>query len=134
MLTEQQPTEIIATQECRACAARFLKQHDKFCRRCGVRHPEGNTGTTDLNGFSAHETQLLTDRTEELQTYSAQMIRIVTQNVSMKVSKQKTGRGFRRLICTLITLPIWMLIVLLSPLDAYTAAKAAAEYDLRLTN
>lgn len=133
MLTQQQPTEVIAMQECSACA-RFLKQHDKFCRRCGVRRPEGNTGTTDSNRFCARETQLLTDRTEELQTYSALMIRIVTQNVSMKVSKQKTGRGFRRLICTLITLPIWMLIVLLSPLDAYTAAKAAAEYDLRLTN
>ena len=125
MLTQQQPTEVIAVQECSACATGLLK-HDKFCRRCGVRQAEGNGASTDPNRFWARETQLLTERTQGLETYSAQLIRIVTQNVSMKVSKEKTSRGFRRLICTLITLPIWMLIVLLSPLDAYTAAKAAA--------
>ena len=125
MLTDQQPTEVIVMQECSACATGLLN-HDKFCRRCGVRQPEVNTGRTDPNRFWARETQLLTDRTQGLETYSAQLIRIVTQSVSTKVSKQKASRGFRRLICTLITLPIWMLIVLLSPLDAYTAAKAAA--------
>ena len=125
MLTQQQPTEVIAVQQCSACATGFLK-HDRFCRRCGVRQPEGNAPSTDPNRFWARETQLLADRTEELQSYSAQLIRIVTQNLSIRVSRQNTSRGFRRLICTLITLPIWMLIVLLSPLDAYTAAKAAA--------
>ena len=125
MLTEQQPTEVLAVQECSACGTGFLK-HDKFCRRCGARQPESSAASTDPNRFWARETQLLAKRTGELQSYSAQLIRIVTENLSIKVSRRDTSRGFRRLICTLITLPIWMLIVLLSPLDAYTAAKAAA--------
>jgi hypothetical protein len=44
----------------------------------------------------------------------------------VRATTRRPSRGLRRLVCTLITIPIWMLIVMLSPLDAYTAAKAAA--------
>jgi hypothetical protein len=52
------------------------------------------------------------------------LVRIVTQGVSNKAKLYEAGRGRKRLIAALTTLPIWLLIVLLSPMEAYAAAKA----------
>ncbi len=120
-----QSTEILADKHCHACATGLLGR-DRFCRHCGVRQMDVNTAETNLACVSECVTKPLGEQTEELHSYSGQMIRMVTQGLSPRTATQNPGRGLRWLVCTLITFPIWMLIVLLSPLDAYTAAKAAA--------
>jgi hypothetical protein len=60
----------------------------------------------------------------QYQSISSALVRIVTQGVSNKAKLYEAGRGRKRLIAALTTLPIWLLIVLLSPMEAYAAAKA----------
>lgn len=119
-------TEQIAEKHCHTCATALLKR-DRFCRHCGVRQLDVNTAETYVACLSECETKPLSDRTEELHSYSGQLIKLVTQGLSPRTAAQTRNRSLRWLVCTLITLPIWMLIVLLSPLDAYTAAKTAAD-------
>jgi hypothetical protein len=53
---------------------------------------------------------------------SGPLVEAVVANVaSGQLGEQ--GRLMRRLMLALISLPIWLMIVLLSPLDAYAAAK-----------
>jgi hypothetical protein len=118
-------TEIIAINQCQTCKA-DLRAHDKFCRQCGVRRFNGYVTSTDLKRLAECETRPLPGGTEEFSSYSGQLIRIVTQSLSARTTTLSSGRGFRRLVCTLITIPIRMLIVMLSPLDALAAARAAA--------
>ena len=122
-LTEM--TETIGLKRCCACTAE-LRERDKFCRRCGVRQDQRYVTSTDLAHLATNETRPLQRCTENCSTYSGQLIRIIADSVSSRTTAQTTQGWLKRLICSLIAIPIWMLIVMLSPLDAYAAAKAAA--------
>ncbi len=127
MLTQQKQemAETITLNRCCACTAE-LQDRDKFCRRCGIRQVNNYVTSTELGQSFQCETAPLTANLKEFTSYSGELIRIVTQSMSTKATRQVSSRSGRRLICTLITIPIWMLIVMLSPLDAFAAAKAAA--------
>ena len=109
MLT--QPIEPNADKQCHACATRLIARAC-FCRRCGVRQLDGNTASANLTYLAECETRPLTADTQEFQSYSGQLIKFVTQNLSSRTVPLNPSRGLQRLVCTLITLPIWMLIVL----------------------
>ena len=117
--------ETTALNQCHGCGAELLS-HDKFCRRCGIRRPNSYATSTDLSGARNCETQPLQSGEQPCQSFSGQLIRVVAQTMSTRTATRNHSRGLQRLICTLITIPIWMLIVMLSPLDAIVAAKAAA--------
>lgn len=117
--------ETIGLRQCCACTAE-LRDQDKFCRRCGVSQINRYATSTDLAQMLNSETKPLQDCSESYTTYSGRLIRVVAESMSARTSAQNTQGWSKQLICTLITIPIWMLIVMLSPLDAYAAAKAAA--------
>jgi len=129
MLTpyENDKIETVALSQCRTCEAE-LRVHDKFCRRCGVRQTRSLSASTGEMYPSWCETRALASDADAYTTYSSQLIRVVTESLSARGSTQGSGLGQRRLIFTLIAIPLWMLIVMLSPLDAYAAARAAARY------
>lgn len=127
MLTPQENDWIKTTALDRCCACEAESPaRDKFCRRCGARRTDGFATRTDLIYSARCETRPMATSLGDYPTYSAQLIRIVTRSLSARAAAEQPGRGLRWLICTLVAIPIWMLIVMLSPLDAYTAAKAAA--------
>ena len=117
--------ETTGLNQCHECGAERLER-DKFCRRCGTRQAIGYATSTDLTRSFKCETKPLAVAETNYQSYSGQLINLLAQSASARTAAQMHSRGLQRLICTLITIPIWMLIVMLSPLDAYTAAKAAA--------
>lgn len=125
-MTARQATELIDHQ-CQACASGVLKR-DKFCRHCGAQQINRYATATELIQLAENETKPLEMQTGEFQTYSGQLLKVVTTTLAAKTAKPNSSRSFQRLLCTLITLPLWMLIVMLSPLDAYVAAKTAAGY------
>ena len=130
MLTREQieTTETIGFKRCCACTAELLDR-DKFCRRCGVKQVSSYATSTELTQAKEGETKLLpgvANGTEAYRSYSGQLIQIVAESMSARAATPSGGRTLRGVVCTLITIPIWMLIVMLSPLDAYAAAKAAA--------
>ena len=117
--------ETAALNQCHGCGAELLPR-DKFCRRCGIRQVNGYATSTDLARARDCETRPLGSGEEACHSFSGQLIRVVAQTMSARAAIQNRSRKGQRLICTLITIPIWMLIVMLSPLDAIAAARAAA--------
>lgn len=120
-----QEQETTALNQCHGCGAELLPR-DKFCRRCGVRQASRYVTSTDLARLSECETRPLQSGEDVYQSFSGQLISIVAQSMSARAAVPGGNRHLRRVVCTLITIPIWMLIVMLSPLDALAAAKAAA--------
>lgn len=120
-----QEIETAALNQCYGCGAELLPR-DKFCRRCGIRQANRYATSTDLARARDCETKPFGASEEPCQSFSGQLIRVVAQTMSARTATQIRSRGLQRLVCTLITIPIWMLIVMLSPLDAFVAARAAA--------
>ena len=119
--------ETAPLKQCEGCQAELLAR-DKFCRRCGLRQAASYATSTNLTNLAQYETKALSGGTESFQSYSGQLIKLVAKSLSERETTEGSSRALRRLVCTLITIPIWMLIVMLSPLDAVAAAKAAAGY------
>jgi len=60
-------------------------------------------------------------------SYSGRLVGIVTQELSKQTSRCGANRRATLLISMLVAAPLWLMIVLLSPLDAYVAAKDLAK-------
>jgi hypothetical protein len=64
-------------------------------------------------------------------SFSGALVSLVTMSVSARASAHSSSvfgdRWARRLASALAALPLWLMIVLLSPLDAYIAARAIAK-------
>ncbi|MBI1764606.1 MAG: hypothetical protein HYR56_24550 [Acidobacteria bacterium] len=125
-MTARPVTEPIDHQ-CHACAT-GVRKRDKYCRHCGAQQLNRYATVTELIHLAESETKPLDVQTGAFQTYSGQLLKVVTESLAAKTAAPNSSRSFQRLLCTLITLPLWMLIVLLSPLDAYAAARTAAGY------
>jgi RNA polymerase subunit RPABC4/transcription elongation factor Spt4 len=119
-----------AVKACTSCDGQLLAS-DRFCRWCG----EAQTGETsgalvvasgvasERLAAASYATSLLDGARRDLyHRVSGPLVEAVVANVaSGQLGEQ--GRLMRRLMLALISQPIWLMIVLLSPLDAYAAAK-----------
>jgi hypothetical protein len=134
---EPETAETTDFKRCQACGA-AQKERDKFCRHCGVsqsrRLEQLNcmTGRIADNldggaGRSGCETSSLTGRGILRRSYSGKLVGIVTQELSEHTSSFRANRWAMLLISLLVAAPLWLMIVLLSPLDAYVAAKDLAK-------
>lgn len=122
-------TETIGLMQCHNCGAELL-EHDKFCRRCGVSQclrtapPSVVAVRTDR---SEHETRPLPGSKNRGGSFSGTLVNVVTQSVSEGTSSLCANRWTMWLVGALALVPLWLMIALLSPLDAYIAAKAIAK-------
>ena len=141
--------EAVTVKPCLTCQSELLTC-DKFCRRCGRRQAHSydtaiNFGYSDdietkplVRGTgnsllgSSHSASLtvslLGTSTENSLFGSSPLVRMITEGLSAKTAKRRPGRALHGLVRSLITIPIWILIVLLSPLEAYTVSKAVANW------
>jgi hypothetical protein len=99
---------------CPACGAE-PRTHDRFCRRCGV-ELEGH------DSISRFATSPLAPAAGD--RASGKLLSSIQSAVSANLAVYPVNRAAKRIVIALISIPLWMLIVLLSPLDAYVAAKA----------
>jgi hypothetical protein len=53
------------------------------------------------------------------------MLDVITKSVAVKTAPLRLNRFGARFFAVIVAVPIWLLIVLLSPLDAYTTARVA---------
>ena len=111
-MLEQESAETTGLRLCQACGAEQLGR-DKFCRRCGIQ-----------NGLVApSRTGPLSGTGSLRRSYSGPLIGIVAQKLSEDTSSFRSNRWAMLLISMMVAVPLWLMIVLLSPLDAYVAAK-----------
>lgn len=126
MLSDQLKTE--AVKQCFSCAA-AMPESDNFCRCCGISQRgrtvrsantpfgfDGKTKAVSDAGEASHASQML----------SSMLVNTLAQSVAIRTMPLRCGRFGARVIAGLVVIPMWLLIILLSPLDAYAAAKAAS--------
>jgi hypothetical protein len=124
-------------KRCQVCGAVQIAR-DKFCRRCGAgqsgrvepidcihRSVAGDVAiTVDRSGC---ETRPVSASGSLRRSYSGRLVGFVTQELSEPTSSLRANHWARLLIGILVAAPLWLMIVLLSPLDAYAAAKDLAD-------
>lgn len=120
-------TETSVLTACRTCGA-GLPESNNFCRWCGA-HQEG-----DLKVRRQSQTRLtsphLIHSPEQRRAFnspyhpvSGPLVQAIAENVSSTLTLQRRDRLVQGVIQALVSIPIWLMFVLLSPFDAYTAAK-----------
>jgi hypothetical protein len=133
--------ETVTVKACCSCSGGLL-EHDKFCRWCGqcqgsieslpgdrgfykaatmpgARGPTSSYTTSELPGAGA--------KPDFYRPVSGPLVQAALANISTSPVADFTGRVARKLIFVLISIPVWLIIVLLSPLDAYLAARSLSE-------
>ena len=117
-----QRMETLALKRCARCTAELEASHN-FCRWCGTRQGAGAVTA------ASSEDQISTKAfciDQEFQTFSSLLVKTLTQSIATKATPLTGSRFGARVAGALIAIPIWLLIVLLSPLDAYAAVRAAS--------
>ena len=110
-------TKTVAIKGCAECDGGLLET-DRFCRWCGVRQVYSAQLCT-----SSPLTTTALPQTALYHRVSGPLVSAILTGVSDR-SGEAPGPILKRTILALISIPIWLIIVLLSPLDAYAAAKA----------
>lgn len=124
----------VAVKACSACSGGLLET-DTFCRWCGAHQLEVATGeqptsaSLAMPAASSQQARYATSRlppqdadTNLYRRVSGPLVSAVIAGVSANASPEQS-RWMKQAILALISIPIWLMIVLLSPLDAYAAAK-----------
>jgi hypothetical protein len=122
----------IPVKACNACSGGLLDS-DKFCRWCGA--PQTQSLVPTLVGqkrvssalLSLYTTSALDRASGDVRSYrkiSGPLLHALVSGMSRDRQAEPMGRVVRALIQALVSLPIWLMIVLLSPVDAYVAAKS----------
>lgn len=114
---------------CPDCQA-ATHERDRFCRHCGAELGArtrmlavAERPTTELNSAPSRYATAPLAALPERRPVSAPMVKFVTT----ELPKLNGNRFARRATLTLIALPIWLMMILLSPFDAYAATKAVGE-------
>jgi len=117
--------ETVAIKACCECGT-GLMESNKFCRNCGVRQSAQLAGfaPSDALSASAQTTGVaLNSAADAYHPVSGPLVKAVVASVSSRDTAPLHGRVLKSSILALISIPIWMMIVLLSPIDAYVAAR-----------
>jgi hypothetical protein len=130
----EQEARTVAVKACPGCAAGLLEQ-DKFCRWCGALQPRiGSCETNYKTAVTTEADQVVPStsslppniRTDVYRKVSGPLVSaLVTGALSSPLNEQHSPL-IQRITLALISVPIWLMIVLLSPLDAYAAVKNLA--------
>lgn len=121
---------------CANCQA-AIHDHDQYCRHCGVVLEvrtallinTGEVGERQTNELAMPAAAYVTapfTQMESRRPVSSSLLKLATAETAQAVVV-RDSRLLRRLTLLLISLPIWLMIVLLSPLDAYAATKAVGQ-------
>jgi hypothetical protein len=115
---------------CRSCAFE-LGERDKFCRRCGICQT-----ASSQSGPASHLPEITVDQppapgtsrlplANQCNSVTGSLLAGITANVAATTA-QLDSRLAKRAVSALISIPLWLIIVLMSPFDAYLAAKSIA--------
>ena len=130
-MEEAQQEKTIAVKACNVCEAGLLER-DRFCRWCGAHQRARNLAafeaTDDIVLAAIPETSILAPatRAEVYRRVSGPLVNAVVTGALSGEARENQSRFTKRVTLALITIPIWLIIVLLSPLDAYAAVKNLA--------
>ncbi len=127
----QDQGETVDLKLCQACASE-VRPRDHYCRRCGASQSLSLSSVTapltglELGaGLASYVTAPLAPVAENdvYHSVSGSLVKVITAGLSGSASARLDSRYARKAMLALISIPIWLIIVLLSPLDAYATAR-----------
>jgi hypothetical protein len=130
----QRQAKTVAVKACFACTSGILES-DEFCRWCGAHqisfaHADFTSPSLTVALFEAstYATSTLASgaRGDVYRKVSAPLVNAVVSGALAGPAIEKRSRTLTRVILALISVPVWLIIVLLSPIDAYAAIKNVA--------
>lgn len=123
---DESQEKTVAIKECHGCGTGLL-EFDIFCRRCGI-HQRNRQTSASLPEASAFKTSTLATCTDGdvYRRVSAPLVNLVVSGALAGHSIEAKSIALKRVILALISIPVWLIIVLLSPLDAYEAVRSLA--------
>jgi hypothetical protein len=125
---ELDQTTTIAIKPCRSCGAGLI-EGSKFCRSCGsaqIHSLTPDSRTTISVGNVEPEPLYETTRLSQQRLYhpvSGPLVGAVLAGVPARAPHSPESSLSKRILLALMAIPIWVMIILLSPLDAYASAK-----------
>ncbi|MEK6287758.1 MAG: zinc ribbon domain-containing protein [Acidobacteriota bacterium] len=127
-MCESEQTTTVAIKPCRSCGAGLIED-SRFCRSCGA-------GQTETLPPSFPVAPVDNANPEPIQNYattrlsqklyhpvSGPLVNAVATGVPASVGRSPAGSFSKRMLLALMAIPIWVMIILLSPLDAYASAR-----------
>jgi hypothetical protein len=118
-MEELQQSRTVAVKSCSVCDAGLLER-DNYCRWCGAHQPERTSAIPATSVFTSAA------RAEVYRRVSGPLVNAVVTGALSGAARENQSRFIKRVTLALISIPIWLIIVLLSPLDAYAAVKNLA--------
>ena len=120
-------TETVGLIQCHICSAE-QREHDKFCRRCGVSQRLNTASLANVTAATGRFDNVTgpLPRIKQSGSFSGALVNLVTESMSTRTSSLGANRWMVRLVSALVAVPLWLMIVLLSPLDTYLAARVIA--------
>jgi hypothetical protein len=127
---ESDQTTTVAIKPCQSCGAGLIGE-SKFCRSCGAAQsyslPADSGTTISIANVEREPLQhYATTRLSEQKLYhpvSGPLVHAVVAGVPARTPGSPASSFSKRMLLALMAIPIWVMIILLSPLDAYTSAK-----------
>jgi hypothetical protein len=113
---------------CNACS-RELREGDKFCRRCGA-NQNGSPASVPPDATEA-ESKYKTSRlpeADDCHRFSGSLMKSLVGSVSVRTSRIN-NRFAKLVVSVLAAAPLRLVIVLLSPFDAYVATRSITNED-----
>jgi hypothetical protein len=127
IIIDEQEARTVAVKACFACSGQLLES-DRFCRWCGEVQPASGAlpaaarPASDQLAARYTTSRLVETKRNPYRRVSGPLVNAVVKGMATGGLGEQ-GRWMRRAMLALISVPIWLMIVLLSPLDAYAAAK-----------
>ena len=127
---ESDQTTTVSIKPCRSCGVGLIDE-SKFCRLCGAAQnhsvaPNSPTTITADNPDCEPLKHYATTPLSQLKLYhpvSGPLVNAVAEGVPANVPRSPASSVSKRMLLALMAIPIWVMIILLSPLDAYASAK-----------
>jgi hypothetical protein len=126
-MTQAEQKTTVTIIPCSACGA-GLTEDSKFCRWCGTQLSAADSDQTERLSFDAiaaprdYKTAPLTPP-NLYHPVSGPLVTALVAGVPKRASYATAGGFTKRILLALMTVPIWVMIILLSPIDAYASAK-----------
>lgn len=121
----------VAIKACESCGSGLLER-DKFCRSCGAPQLDRLSQSQQTFAASLEAYRFTTSsfangsRGDVYRRISGPLVSAVVTGALAAPPAETVSPVVKRAILALISIPIWLIIVLLSPLDAYVAVKVLA--------
>jgi len=130
-MDELQQAKTVALKACTTCSSGLLA-YDRFCRWCGARqheetHRAESVGESSCRSSLCSTTALASGtRAEVYHRISGPLVNAVATGALVGPTSDNQSAFVKQVILALISIPVWLIIVLLSPLDAYAAVRNLA--------